>query len=62
MLRIRYGCELRKLSELTQTSYEYRETNQPCFFLNETKNITTPIAARIMAMVNPVDEISPREW
>ena len=33
---------------------------QPRFFLNETKNNTTPIAARIMAMVKPADEISAR--
>jgi hypothetical protein len=30
------------------------------FFLSETKNNTTPIPARIMAIVKPVHEISAR--
>ena len=61
LLRIRYGCESRKRSGLTQTPYNYCETIQPRFFLNEIKNNTTPIAARMMATVKPADDISPRE-
>ena len=45
---------------MVSSSYLVEIRVQPRFFLNETKNNTTPIAARIMAMVKPADEISAR--